>query len=190
MNKYRSAALALAACAAAGPVAACSAGVSVAGSAASSATTNSATTNSATTNSATTNSAAASSHGASSGASSPGAAVSASTVTVGGSIGSFPVPAGANVAENVSEGKNVIIFFGRVTPAKVASFYTTALPRAGYAITSNDVIGVSGGTEAEIVFSGHGYKGEIVALSNFSETSVNIAGLGHKNVTNISLQPA
>ena len=185
MNKYRSAALALAACAAAGPVAACSAGVSVAGSAASSATTNSATTNSAATNSA-----AASSHGASSGASSPGAAVSASTVTVGGSIGSFPVPAGANVAENVSEGKNVIIFFGRVTPAKVASFYTTALPRAGYAITSNDVIGVSGGTEAEIVFSGHGYKGEIVALSNFSETSVNIAGLGHKNVTNISLQPA
>lgn len=182
MNKYRSAALALAACAAAGPVAACSAGVTIAGSAAS--------TSAASSHGASADTSPSASLGASSGASSPGTAVSASTVTVGGSIGSFPVPPGANIAENVSEGKNVIIFFGRVTPAKVASFYTTALPRAGYAITSNDTIGVSGGTEAEIVFSGHGYKGEIVALSNFSQTSVNIAGLGHKNVTNISLQPA
>jgi hypothetical protein len=181
MNKYRSAALALAACVAAVPVAACSAGVTTAGSAA--------------------NSAAASSHGASadtsrgtsgasSGASSPSPAGSASTVAVGGSIGSFPIPAGAAIAENVSISHGIDVIFSRITPAEVSSFYATALPRAGYVISGNDVVSQSGGSEVLIQFSGHGYKGNIAALSNFSGAGVDIAGLGHKNVTTISLQPA
>jgi hypothetical protein len=178
MNNYRSAALVLAACAAAVPVAACSAGVTTTSSAATSPAASSRGTS------------AGASPRTSSGASSPSPAVSASTVAVGGSIGTFPVPAGADIAENVSISQGIDVIFGLIAPAKVSSFYATALPRAGYVVSGNSVVNVSGGTEVLIQFSGHGYKGNIAALSKFSEADVNIAGLGHKNVTTISLQPA
>lgn len=167
MNKYRSAALALAACMAAVPVAACSAGVTT--------TSSAATTPSA------------SSHGTSAGASSPSPALSASTFPIGGSLGSFPIPAGAKVAGSTVSDQEVVVFFTLITPAKVSSFYATTLPRAGYVVTGNSVLGQSGGTEVAILFSGHGYKGDIVALSNFSTPGLNVAGIGHKNVTEIML---
>jgi len=181
MNKYRSAALALAACVAAVPVAACSAGVTTVGSAATSAATSGRGTS--------TGASTGASKGASSGTSQSPAG-SASTVAVSGSIGTFPVPAGAKIAENVSISQGIDIIFSLITPAKVSSFYATALPRAGYVISGNSMVSVSGGTEVLIQFSGHGYKGNIAGLSNFSESGVNIAGLGHKNVTTVSLQRA
>jgi len=38
-----------------------------------------------------------------------------------------------------------------------------------------------------IQFTGHGVKGTIDALAKFTDSSVSIAGLGHKNVTTISI---
>ena len=105
-----------------------------------------------------------------------------------GEFGSFPIPARAKVVENVASDPGAIVFFDRVTPAKVSSFYAQ-LPRAGYAIAVNSVISQSGGTVAFIQFTGHGVKGTIDALSKFTDSSVSIAGLGHKNVTTISIRP-
>ena len=116
-------------------------------------------------------------------------AVASRTIKVSGDSGSFPIPARAKVAENVASDLGVIVFFEQVTPAKVSSFYAQALPRAGYTITVNSVISQSGGTVAFIQFAGHGVKGTIDALSKFSDSSVSIAGLGHKNVTTISIMP-
>jgi tRNA(Ile2) C34 agmatinyltransferase TiaS len=93
------------------------------------------------------------------------------------------------VAENIASAPGAIVFFDHVTPAKVSSFYAQALPRAGYTITANSVISQSGGTVAFIQFTGHGVKGTIDALSKFTDSSVSIAGLGHKNVTTISIMP-
>jgi hypothetical protein len=103
---------------------------------------------------------------------------------------SFPVPTGAKVIENMAmnvDGKQTAIFFTLVTPAKVASFYTAALPRDGYKVTTNSLLSQTGSTVAFIQFSGHGIKGTIDSLAKFTE-SVGIPGLGHKNVTTISLQ--
>ena len=79
--------------------------------------------------------------------------------------------------------------FSSISPAKVSGFYATALPRAGYAISTNSVLSESGSTDAIIEFSGHGYKGNIDALSHFSHPGVSLAGLGTKNVTTITLMP-
>ena len=172
MNTYRSAAVALTACAASLSLAACSAG-------------------STTASTATTSPAARSSSSASASASvsQAGSALAGRTIKVSGEFGSFPIPARAKVVENVASDPGAIVFFDRVTPAKVSSFYAQALPRAGYTITANSVISQSGGTVAFIQFTGHGVKGTIDALSKFTDSSVSIAGLGHKNVTTISIMP-
>jgi len=169
MNKYRSAVLALAACAASLTVAACTAGITTATPPATSA--------------------AAPSHSASVARSSPSPASSGRMISVSGSVGSFPVPAGAKVAENIADGQESIVIFSSVTPAAVSSFYATALPRAGYAITGNSLVTEGGGTVAFILFSGHGYKGNIDALSKFPNSGVSVAGLGTKNVTTITIMP-
>jgi hypothetical protein len=116
-------------------------------------------------------------------------ALAGRTIKVSGKSGSFPIPARAKVVENVASDPGAIVFFDRVTPAKVSSFYAQALPRAGYTITVNSVISQSGGTVAFIQFTGHGVKGTIDALSRFTDSSATIAGLGHKNVTTISIRP-
>ena len=121
--------------------------------------------------------------------SSPSPAGSGRRITIGGSIGSFPVPAKAKVAENVAGSQEIVVIFSSITPAKVSSFYATALPRAGYSISNNSVLSQSGSTVAIIQFSGHGYKGNIDALAHFSDPKVNVAGLGTKNVTTVSLMP-
>jgi ABC-type phosphate transport system substrate-binding protein len=170
MKRYRSTVLALACCAASVSGAACTAGISTA-------TTAPAT------------SAPAPSHSASVAVSSPSPASSGRTVTISGSIRSFPVPAKAKVAENVAGSQEIVVIFSSISPAQVSSFYATALPRAGYSISNNSVLSESGSTVAIIQFSGHGYKGNIDALAHFSDPKVNVAGLGTKNVTTVSLMP-
>jgi len=172
MNTYRSAAVALAACAASLSLTACAAGTTTASTAA--------------TSPAARNSSSAS---ASASVSQAGPALASRTIKVSGESGSFPIPARAKVVENVASDLGAIVFFDKVTPAKVSSFYAQALPRAGYTITVNSVISQSSGTVAFIQFTGHGVKGTIDALSKFTDSSVSIAGLGHKNVTTISIRP-
>jgi len=169
MNKYRSAAAALTACAASLSLAACTSGI--------------------TTASTTTTSPAAANSASASASASASPALASRTIKLSGEAGSFPLPAGAKVAENVAGPEGTIVFFNQVTPAKVSSFYAQALPRAGYTITVNSVISQSSGTVAFIQFTGHGVKGTIDALSKFTDSSVSIAGLGHKNVTTISIRP-
>ena len=171
MSIHRSAALALTTCAASLTVAACTAGVTTA-------------------TSAVTSPAAPSRSASVAAANSAGAAAAGRMISISGSTGSFPVPAGAKVAENIGASQQIIVIFSAVTPANVSSFYATALPRAGYAISGNSVISEGGGTEAIIQFSGHGYKGNIAALSHFSGAGVSVAGLGTKNVSTVELSPS
>jgi len=167
MNIYRSAALILAACAAGMSAAACSSSGSSASSAASSP--------------------AASSGVTSAPAPTTGPAVADRDLTVKGSLGTFPVPAAAKVAENMSGGQSIVIVFGSTAPADVARFYVTALPKAGYSVTTNSMLSKGGSSGAYILFDGHGYKGTIDSLDQFPEMSV--AGIGSKDVTTIIFAP-
>jgi ABC-type phosphate transport system substrate-binding protein len=170
MNKYRPAAVALAACAASLSLAACSAGITTASTATTAATSSS--------------SAVSSSRTATSAASS---APAGRMISVVGKVSSFPVPAGAKVAENVSISNTISIGFGKVTLAKVQSFYTQALPKAGYTITGNSASSESGGVMV-IQFTGHGYQGQISTLANNPDKKDTLPGLGSKNVTSILLR--
>jgi hypothetical protein len=167
MNSYRSVGMALAGCAVGLSLAACTAGIT---------TVSTATTSPAATSPASSASASAS-------------AAAGRMLKVSGEVGSFPVPAGAKVAENVATGHETIVIFSMITPAKVSSFYAQALPRAGYTVTANSVIDQSGNTVAFIQFTGHGVKGNIDGLSKFTDSTVSVPGLGHRNVTTISLMP-
>jgi hypothetical protein len=160
MNKYRSAALALAACAASLSVAACSAG-----------------TPSASSSSASTD--APSQIVSRSAPPSTGAPIPGRSLATKMSLGTFPVPAAAKVAENMAG----LLVFGSIAPADVARFYATALPQAGYTVTTNSMLHKGGDTGAYIVFTGHGYKGTVDSLNQFPGYS--LAGIGDKNVTTI-----
>jgi hypothetical protein len=164
MNKYRSAALALAACAAGLSVAACSSGTPTSSSAGAS-----------------TPAASSSSSGTSvtTAAPSTGAPIPGRSLAVKMPLGTFPVPAAAKVAENMTG----LVVFGSIAPADVSRFYATALPQAGYTVTTNEMLHKGGDTGAYIVFSGHGYKGTVDSLDQFPEAS--LAGIGDKNVTTI-----
>src|SRR6266567_2575457 len=91
-------------------------------------------------------------------ASSPASA--GSTVSVSGPIGRFPVPPGAQVIDDGTDNGHYDIVFGSVSPSVVSRFYTTALPRAGYTITSNS-------SAAGDSFSGTGisFGGNIVEVT-------------------------
>jgi hypothetical protein len=168
MNKYRLAALALATCAASLAVAACSAGTPAASS--------------------TSTSTGASSQSVSTSAPpSTGAAIAGKTIAVTGKLGSFPVPAEAKVVENMAGGQALVVVFGLIAPADVARFYATALPQAGYTVTTNSMLQKGGDSGAYIVVTGHGYKGTVDSLAQFPGTSV--AGLGDTNVTTIIFAP-
>jgi hypothetical protein len=175
MHKYRSAAAALTACAAILSMAACTAGTTTA--------------STATTSPAAPGSPSASSSTSASTSASASPALASHTITVAGDVGTFPVPAGANVAENIATGQETVIIFDKITPARVSSFYAQALPQDGYTITTNSVVSQSGGTAAIIQFTGHGFSGNIDALSKFTDPAVSVAGLGHKNVTTITFMP-
>ena len=172
MNRYRSAALVLATCAAGLSVAACSAGTPSASSS--------------------TTSPAASSSSKPPVISSPvpttGPPIAGTTLKVKGNLGSFPVPAAAKVGENMSGGSSLLVVFGLVAPADVARFYATALPQAGYTVTSNSLVSQGGQNGAIVAFTGHGYKGNIESVAQFPAAT--IAGLGATNVTTIVMSAA
>jgi len=165
MNTHRFAALALAACAASLTVAACSAGTPTA-------------------SSSTASSAASSQSGS---ASSPGAAIAGRALAVKGKLGSFPVPAGAKVGQNTAAGQDLIIAFGSIAPSDVSRFYATALPQAGYTVTTNAMIHKGSAYGAYILFTGHGYRGTIDSLAQFPGPT--LSGLGATNVTTIIFAP-
>ncbi len=179
MNKYRSAVLALAAATASLTVAACSAGTPTASSAASSPAASSP---------AASSSASAGQGITSSAPPTTGAPIPGRMLAVKGTLGTFPVPAAAKVGENMSGGQSVIVVFGLVAPADVARFYATALPQAGYTVTSNALVSKGGQNGALIVFSGHGYKGNIEAVNQV--VGPNIGGLGGQDVTTILMAPS
>jgi hypothetical protein len=111
-------------------------------------------------------------------------------IKVAGLPATIPVPTGAEVVANMAmniDGKQTAIFFDLVTPAKVASFYTAALPRDGYKVTTNTLITSSGSTVASIEFSGHGIKGIIDSVAKFPGPNPGIPGLGRKNVTTVTI---
>jgi hypothetical protein len=168
MNKYRSAALTLAACAASLAVAACSAGTPTASSVGTSTGTPS--------------------QSGSASAASSAAAIPGRAVAVKGKLGSFPVPAGAKVVENMPGHQSFLLVFGLVTPADVSRFYATALPQAGFTVTTNAMLHQGGDTGAYIVFTGHGLKGSINSLVQFP--GYNLVGIGDKNVTSVVVTPA
>jgi hypothetical protein len=168
MNKYRSAALALATCAASLAVAACSAGTPTASSA--------------------TASTGAPSQSGSALASSSAAPIPGHAIAVKGKLGSFPVPTGARVVENLPGNQAFVLVFGLIAPADVSRFYAAALPKAGFTVTTNTMLHKGDDTGAFIVFTGHGLKGNINSLVQFP--GMNVAGIGDKNVTTIVVTPA
>jgi hypothetical protein len=179
MTSYRRAAFALATCAA-GLTAACSAGITSAGP------------SKAPTTLASHHPASPSSHAA---APPPSPSPTAGTASVAG-LGSFPIPAGAQVATNLACGKGDIIEAGPVTPAAAAAFYTSALPKAGYVITENTLGSVpgTGGIET-VIFTGHRYSGVIIAMANLSSAASGapsapaMSGSLTHNVLEITLVP-
>jgi hypothetical protein len=76
-----------------------------------------------------------------------------------------------------------LLVFGSVAPADVSRFYATALPQAGFTVTTNSMLHKGGDSGAYIVFSGHGYKGTVDSLDQFPGGS--LAGIGNTNVTTI-----
>jgi hypothetical protein len=169
MNKYRSATLALAVGAASLAVAACSSGTPSSGSSSTATATATGTAPPVTSVPAATT----------------GVPVPGRMLTVNGALGSFPVPAQAKVGENVSGGSSLLVVFGLVDPADVARFYATALPQAGFTVTSNSLVSQGGQNGAIVMFTGHGYRGNIESVAQFPAAS--IAGLGNVNVTTITL---
>jgi hypothetical protein len=116
-------------------------------------------------------------------ASSP--APAGSTVSVSGPIGSFPVPPGARLINDGTDDGRYDIVFGSVSSSEAARFYTTALPRAGYTITSNSSATGESFSGTGIWFTGHGYNGQIGALSSFHIPGISLGA----NTVEITLTP-
>jgi len=112
-------------------------------------------------------------------------------LSVSDSLGAFPVPAGAGVAENVTDSGQTFVILSSITPEQASSFYLAVLPRRGFRITSNALVGGDNGGAGSttfIEFSGHGYKGTIGALSNLPSPAPSFPG-GDKNLVEILLAP-
>ena len=116
-------------------------------------------------------------------ASSPAAA--SSTVSLSSSIGTFPIPPGAQVIDDGSDNGHYDIVFGLVSPSEVSGFYATALPRAGYTIISNSSATGGSFSGTGIWFTGHGYNGQIGAVSSFHIPGISLGG----NIVEITLTP-
>lgn len=116
-----------------------------------------------------------------SGATSPGTGSGSSgTVSVGGSLGTFPIPSGATVVDNGTDGANIEIVLTGVTPQEVDTFYTATLPSAGYTITENSSASDATVSGLTIKFTGHGYEGDIGAASGISIAGV--SGLSGEDI--------
>src|SRR6266581_5151080 len=116
-------------------------------------------------------------------ASSPASA--GSTVSVSGPIGRFPVPPDAQLIDDGTDNGHYDIVFASVSPSEVSRFYTTALPRAGYTIISNSSATGDSFSGTGIWFTGHGYSGQIGALSSFHIPGISLGG----NTVEITLTP-
>ena len=172
MTKYRSATLALAAGAATLAMAACSAGTPSASSASSSSSAGASSTSTA-------------APVVSAPVPTAGAPIQGRTLTLKGKLGSFPVPAAAHIGENVSGGSGLLLVFGSVAPPDVARFYASALPQAGFTVTSKALVSQGGQHGAIIEFTGKGYKGNIESIDQFPGAS--LPGIGATNVTTIEV---
>jgi hypothetical protein len=172
MNTYRSIALVLASCAAGLSVAACSAGTPSASSS--------------------TASSPASSRSAapvvSSAVPTTGPPIAGRMLTVKGKIGTFPIPAAAKIGEDTSGGSSLLVVFGLVAPVDVARFYATALPQAGFTVTSNALLSQGGQSGAIVQFTGHGFKGNIESVAQFPGAS--LPGIGATNITTVVMSAA
>jgi hypothetical protein len=94
------------------------------------------------------------------------------TVSVGGGVGSFPIPPGAGVLDYSSASGGYDLVLDGATAAATFSFYTTALPKAGYTITQEG----SAAGAAGIQFTGRGYRGSIGAVSGGTFAGISVAG--------------
>jgi len=110
-----------------------------------------------------------------------------SSVSVAGPIGSFPIPAGAKIAENADLNGGTLVVITSVTAAEVLNFYESILPQVGYTITSNTSATTNSGLEVNVVFSGHGYHGNVVAGANVPASGLNLAGVRSGHFAIISL---
>lgn len=108
-----------------------------------------------------------------------------STVSVSGPLGGFPIPPGAQVIEDSTDSGHYSIVFGSVSPSAASSFYATALPRAGYTIISHSSTTGDSFSGTGIWFTGHGYNGQIGALSSFQIPGFSLGG----NTVEITLTP-
>ena len=111
-----------------------------------------------------------------------------STLSVSGPLGRFPIPQGAQVIEDSTDYGHYSIVFGSVSPSAVSTFYATALPWAGYSIISNSSAtgdSWSSFSGTGIWFSGHGYNGQIGALSSVRIPGLSLGG----NTVEITLTP-
>jgi hypothetical protein len=115
----------------------------------------------------------------------PSPAPAGSTVSVSGPIGRLPLPPGARVISDGTGNGHYDIVFGSVSPSEASRFYTTALPRAGYTITSNSSATGNSFSGTGIWFSGHGYNGQIGALSSFHISGISFGA----NTVEITLTP-
>ena len=115
----------------------------------------------------------------------PGPGPAGSTVSVSGPIGRFPLPPGAQVISDGTGNGHYDIVFGSVSPSEASRFYTTALPRAGYTITSNSSATGNSFSGAGIWFTGHGYNGQIGAPSSFDISGISFGA----NTVEITLTP-
>ncbi len=118
----------------------------------------------------------------------PSSAPAGSTASVSGPLGGFPVPPGAQLIEDSTDSGHYSIVFGSVSPSAAASFYATALPRAGYTIISHS--SATGDSQDSfsgtgIWFTGHGYNGQIGALSSFQIPGFTLGA----NTVEITLTP-
>lgn len=114
-----------------------------------------------------------------------GTPIQGTTITLKGKLGSFPVPKEAKIGENVSGGSSLLLIFGSIVPSDVARFYATALPQAGFTITTNTLVSQGGQHGAIVEFNGKGYKGTIESVDELPGAS--IAGIGSANVTTIEV---
>ena len=108
-----------------------------------------------------------------------------STGSVNGPIGRFPLPPGAQLIDDGTDNGHYDMVFGSVSPSEASRFYTTALPQAGYTITSNSSAAGGSFTGTGIWFTGHGYNGQIGALSSFDIPGISLGG----NTVEITLTP-
>jgi hypothetical protein len=86
-----------------------------------------------------------------------GSGTGTATVPTGGAAlpPGFPLPPGAKVTRSADDGGEIAATLTVPDPAAATSFWKSALPRAGYTITSDESVGGFG----EIRFSGHGCGG-------------------------------